>query len=54
MFVDISEKIVSASFIGGGSRSTPRETTNLPQVADKTLSYKLVSSTIRHERDSNS
>jgi hypothetical protein len=34
-------QLYCGSFIGGGSRSTPRETTNLPQVADKRLHINL-------------
>ena len=43
--------ILAVSFIGGGNQSTRRKP---PQVIEKLLSHNVVSSTPRHERDSNS
>jgi hypothetical protein len=46
--------ILAVNFIGEGNRSSRRKTTDHPQKADKLLSHYVVSSTPRHERDSNS
>jgi hypothetical protein len=45
--------IVAVSYIGGGETGVPREATDLPQVADKLLSHKVVARTPCHELDLN-
>jgi hypothetical protein len=45
--------VMTVSFIGG-ENGVPEKTTDLSQVTDKTLPHNIVSSTPRHDQNSNS